>query len=72
MFGHSNPVYLMNSGILKSFGTVMFGTNHISDARMGSNQSFPSTALNLSSKADILSSFINPVDLLSEGLSTVM
>jgi hypothetical protein len=41
---------LMNSGILKFFGTMMFGTKHISAARMGSNQSIPSTALNLSSK----------------------
>jgi hypothetical protein len=54
----------MKFGILKFFGTTMFGTKHTSVARMGSNQSLPSTALNLSSKADSLSWFIKLVDLL--------
>ena len=71
MFGHSNSVYLINFGILKSFGTVMFGTKHTSDACMGSNQSFPSTAFSRSSKADILSRFMKPVELLSEGPSAI-
>jgi len=71
VFGHSNSVYLINSSILKSFGTMMFGTKHTSDVCMGSNQSFSSTALSHSSKADVLSRFMKPVDLLSEGPSTV-
>jgi hypothetical protein len=71
VFKHSNSVYLMKSGTLKSFGTTMFDTKHISAARMGSNKSFPSTSPNLSSRAENLPWFIRPVDLSSEGLSTV-
>jgi len=65
VFGHSKPVYLMNSGIRKSFGTTMFGTKHTSAARIGSNQSLPSTALNLSSRVNSLSWSIKLGDLLS-------
>ena len=63
MFRHSSLVYLIKSGTLKSFGTIMFGTKYISAAQIGSNIAFLSTTLNLSSIADQLSWFTGPVDL---------
>jgi len=50
---------------------MIFGTKHTSVARIESNQTLPSTTLNLSSKVDNLSWFIKPVDLLLKGLSDI-
>ena len=61
----------MKSDTLKSFGTIMFSTKHISAAQKGSNKSFFSTALNFSSIGDHLSWFIGQINLSLEGPSAV-